>query len=612
MQSDCKSELEQIPVSYQNTLSKASTTIQQCSSPLITRLRARTQQEQQQQLISNINNSTKNNISSESNSQTNLTDTLNIRKNNQLQTIIESDNRSTLLTDSLLPVKDVDSLTDCLENCSLDEGIFGSCMWPSRQISLNYPKSNLITSSAIAFSSTNWGQTSSNQFGFLSRSSPSFFTETATYTPSIPAEFILALDDCGKEPLDKDQRIIVYRCQADSAWELQEYRLAEQYYKKTIQAYKQADNKSGDPEWYTEAKYRQHSCLCKLKQPKEALAVLETIPHNQRSSKIYLALGQLYQKNTIDNKNLDAINAYKECLKLNPNSLTAYNSLLSLGIKVNEFLQSPHIQSINDNQNNSLSSFSTSLLKYSWFRTLLQADYAYHTRDYLEATRLYQLIDTEHIQNSPTILCQMGHSQYSNGDYSQALTTLQRAHNVDSQLIKHMDVLAFLIYNESKDWQLERLANHLLSLGDMYSETWIALGYYCLKQINKPNRTVYLAQKAYSLDNKKIQALLLKGLALYKLKRYSDSLVHYKEAIRLTPYCYEAYKGVVDAYLATTRTTEASSFITNAVRTYLTRHVRAFTLCGQVLAKDPLSLEKAKSFLERALNLNQTYVEAVV
>ncbi|CAF0762139.1 unnamed protein product [Didymodactylos carnosus] len=57
---------------------------------------------------------------------------------------------------------------------------------------------------------------------------------------------------------------------------------------------------------------------------------------------------------------------------------------------------------------------------------------------------------------------------------------------------------------------------------------------------------------------------------------------------------------------------EASSFIRNAVQTYLNRHVRAFTLCGQVLAKDPLSLEKAKSFLERALNLNQTYVEAVV
>jgi tetratricopeptide (TPR) repeat protein len=100
-----------------------------------------------------------------------------------------------------------------------------------------------------------------------------------------------------------------------------------------------------------------------------------------------------------------------------------------------------------------------------------------------------------------------------------------------------------------------------MSLDDHHPETWIAIGYYCLKKLNKPSRTVYLAQKAYALDNTKIQALLLKGLALYKLKRYSDSLCHYKEAIRLIPFCFEGYKGIVDGYLATNRLTDASKFI---------------------------------------------------
>ena len=106
-----------------------------------------------------------------------------------------------------------------------------------------------------------------------------------------------------------------------------------------------------------------------------------------------------------------------------------------------------------------------------------------------------------------------------------------------------------------------RLVNHLMSLGDHHPETWIAIGYYWLKKMNKPTRTVYLAQKAYALDNTKIQALLLKGLALFKLKRYSDSLVHYKEAVRLIPYCFEGYKGVVDGYLATSRLSDASKFL---------------------------------------------------
>jgi tetratricopeptide (TPR) repeat protein len=62
------------------------------------------------------------------------------------------------------------------------------------------------------------------------------------------------------------------------------------------------------------------------------------------------------------------------------------------------------------------------------------------------------------------------------------------------------------------------------------------------------------------LDNTKIQALLLKGLALFKLKRYSDSLVHYKEAVRLIPNCFEGYKGVVEGYIATSRLSDASKF----------------------------------------------------
>jgi tetratricopeptide (TPR) repeat protein len=97
-----------------------------------------------------------------------------------------------------------------------------------------------------------------------------------------------------------------------------------------------------------------------------------------------------------------------------------------------------------------------------------------------------------------------------------------------------------------------------MSLGDHHPETWIAMGYYWLKKINKPTRSVYLAQKAYALDSTKIQALLLKGLALFKLKRYTDSLVHYKEAVRLIPYCFEGYKGVVDGYLASSRLSDAS------------------------------------------------------
>jgi hypothetical protein len=52
-------------------------------------------------------------------------------------------------------------------------------------------------------------------------------------------------------------------------------------------------------------------------------------------------------------------------------------------------------------------------------------------------------------------------------------------------------------------------------------------------------------------------------------------------------------------------------FITNAVRTNLKENVRAFTLCGQVLAREPSSLDKARVCLEKALVLNGKHTDAV-
>ena len=53
-------------------------------------------------------------------------------------------------------------------------------------------------------------------------------------------------------------------------------------------------------------------------------------------------------------------------------------------------------------------------------------------------------------------------------------------------------------------------------------------------------------------------------------------------------------------------------FITNAVRTNLKDNVRAFTLCGHVLAKEPSSLDKARACLVKALEINQKYTDAVL
>ena len=51
----------------------------------------------------------------------------------------------------------------------------------------------------------------------------------------------MTLDEYGKDYLDNEQRLIVYRCLADSTWFLHEYHLAESYYKKLLHSYKQIE-----------------------------------------------------------------------------------------------------------------------------------------------------------------------------------------------------------------------------------------------------------------------------------------------------------------------------------------------------------------------------------
>ena len=52
------------------------------------------------------------------------------------------------------------------------------------------------------------------------------------------------MDECGKDYLDSQQRLTVYRCLADSTWFLHEYHLAESYLKKSLHSYKQLVDKT--------------------------------------------------------------------------------------------------------------------------------------------------------------------------------------------------------------------------------------------------------------------------------------------------------------------------------------------------------------------------------
>jgi len=134
------------------------------------------------------------------------------------------------------------------------------------------------------------------------------------------------------------------------------------------------------------------------------------------------------------------------------------------------------------------------------------------------------------------------------------------------------------------------------------------MGYYCITT-RKATRAMYFAQKALNYDNRNQEALLLKGTALLELKKTQDAIVHFREAIRIAPYRFEAHKGLVDCYISGHRNREAIACAGQACKQFT--NARSVTLYASVLAKEPFTLEKAKGYLEKALKLDINYLDAV-
>ena len=76
-----------------------------------------------------------------------------------------------------------------------------------------------------------------------------------------------------------------------------------------------------------------HLCHVSLKQPVQALLVLQGIPAKLRSVKVNMALGKLYILNGLERP---AISAFKEVIRECPLALEAIQSLIKLGISYSE------------------------------------------------------------------------------------------------------------------------------------------------------------------------------------------------------------------------------------------------------------------------------------
>lgn len=416
----------------------------------------------------------------------------------------------------------------------------------------------------------------------------------------ILANLLVGINEHNSDLLSMAAKYQVLVYYGDALLQTGEYKRAEVQYRRALQT-KKAMNKGKTRHTAThmemlsdvDIRYKIYQCLSHLKQYREAITVLEGLNVKQRTAKINMSLAKLYQRTGMDRS---AITCYKEVLRECPLALEAVGGLLTLGVKGAE-VASLVVNGLPPGVNP------------EWLSAWIKGHASAAGKDYPNAISTFKMLDTKSLRDSVEVLSSLGAAHFLNGDYQQAEMVLQRVHSIDPLFLKNMDILAYLYKREKKNKELESLGNQLMSVTEFAPQPWVAMGYFCLA-IEKRTKAVYFAQKAFTFDNCCVESLLLKGRALLDLKKTPEAIVHYREALRIAPYRYEAHKGLVSCYLASHRMREAIQ-LSSAAYKQLGSNARSLTLYGSVLAKDLLNLEKAKPFLEKALKLDPSHLEAV-
>ncbi|EDO41165.1 predicted protein [Nematostella vectensis] len=393
---------------------------------------------------------------------------------------------------------------------------------------------------------------------------------------------------------------------ADSLFKEEHYRRAVHYYTRALQLRKAiSKNKTKlssqsvriQSFWLApevDVKYKAYKCHISLKEPKEALAMLEGITQRQRTPKVNIALAKLYRHQGMERS---AISCYKEVLRQCPFALEAATGLLALGVTSTEVTS---LMSRNQTA-------SGSTTNECWIKAHSLTVTNNHS---IKCFMSFQLVNTlKVLRDNVELLCDIAENFYSAGDMKSSKAVFQRAHSLDPYVIKGMDVYAYLLAQDSNTKELERLSKNLIQVTQNKAEPWVAMAHFCNLTNRKP-RAVYFAQKAHTIDSHNVQALILKASLLQALDKYQEALLHFREAVKLSPSNFEAVKGLVECYLSAERFRDAMAIAKNALKTLGTT-TRTLTLCASVITHDPSTQEKAKSMLEKALSLDPGHTEAV-
>ncbi|OXB84951.1 UNVERIFIED_CONTAM: hypothetical protein H355_016073 [Colinus virginianus] len=341
-------------------------------------------------------------------------------------------------------------------------------------------------------------------------------------------------------------------------------------------------------------------------------------------SQINMMLANLYKK---AGQERSSVTSYKEVLRQCPLALDAILGLLSLSVKGAEVAS----MTINVIQ---------SIPNLDWLSVWIKAYAFVHTGDNTRAINTICSLEKKSLlRDNVDLLGSLADLYFRAGDNKNSILKFEQAQMLDPYLIKGMDVYGYLLAREGRLEDVENLGCRLFNISDQHAEPWVVSGCHSFYS-KRYSRALYLGAKAIQLNSNSVQALLLKGAALRNMGRVQEAIIHFREAIRLAPCrldCYEvldddiqcmvsdtrsfilsycvligaSLDGLIECYLASNSIREAMVMANNVYKT-LGANAQTLTLLATVCLEDPVTQEKAKTLLDKALTQRPDYIKAVV
>lgn len=246
---------------------------------------------------------------------------------------------------------------------------------------------------------------------------------------------------------------------------------------------------------------------------------------------------------------------------------------------------------------------------FEWVNSYIRGGSEIHNRKHSEAVRTLQSIEC--LKNNSKILAMIGEAFYFSGDYDNANTILRRAHELDPFMKHGIQKYAMLCDMFKKTRELEQLLRPSSTYPYEYSsENWFVMAIYLYSCMKFDKAQYFINRVITQHQHRNVDALILNAKILHSAKKSSEALISLRQALKYEPYRFEVHRWIIEILLNTDRAREAQNQSTKSLK-LLGDSPRSLTLAASTFLKSPISKDKAKMLLQKALEINEFYTKAV-